>query len=121
MCGRCASILPRCRRVAFQRSERFESPSAGSVSPMVTVKNHSFWYACQASVSPSNDSSIRGSPAAAEAASCSAVNEALRHGSSKALRRAVPQRAHDAYYLPVELGIHESQLREPLGGPPEYI
>ena len=71
--SRCASILPRCRRAAFHRFARLLSLTGGSTSPSVMVANHSAWYACHASRSPPNESSVRGSPAVAEAASCSAV------------------------------------------------
>jgi len=48
------------------------SPTGGKSSPMVTVLNHSAWYACHSAV-VAKESWLRGSPAAADAASCAAL------------------------------------------------
>ena len=61
------------------------------------------WYACHARVSPAKVLSVRGSPAAADAASCSGVKRA----GIQATEAAAPEKRRSAFEAS-ELGIPQS-------------
>ena len=82
---------------------RLLSPTGGSVWPSVMAEKKESWYACHARVSPAKVLSVRGSPAAADAASCSGVKRA----GIQATEAAAPEKRRSAFEAS-ELGIPQS-------------